>query len=194
MSMIYRYGVSLLSRDNHIKAQNEELMVDKETGQILLKRVDGNIMSYDAMTRFRQSAARINDTATKQLMFGKIYANFLDNKPLPCAFENGEELLIGDEEIFYSDVKKIILQLDVDVYDDESKFGDSKSYEDVMVKLVMEHDSNTIEKELKLLDLSITPITFDTSSTLTIKSIQISDQSNSLTTHFVINNILAIVV
>lgn len=194
MSIIYRYGVSLLSRTNHIKAENEELMVDKETGQILLKRVDGKVMSYDSMTRFSQSMDRIKSTAAGHLIFGKIYNVLPENRDLPSAFENNEEILSGGEMIEFGPVGTLLLQLDVDVYDNESKFGDSKSLEDIIVHLSMNHGGIDIEKDIKLIELNSSPLEFQDKQDLIIKSIRIDDQEAVSTSHFVINNILALIV
>lgn len=194
MSIIYRYGVSFLSREKHIEAKNEELMVDKETSQILLKRVDGKIMSYDSMTRFTQSMDRITAIGTKNFIFGKVYNILPENRNLPSAFDVNEEILSGGETIELGTVRKLILQLDVDVYDDESKFGDSKSFEDIVVKLSMTHGGDVIDKTIRLLDLNNGPIEFSSSKDLVIKSIQIDDQEEVSTSHLVINNILALVI
>ena len=194
MSIIYRYGVSLLSRTNHIKAENEELMVDKETGQILLKRVDGKIMSYDSMTRFSQSMDRIASIAARHLIFGKIFNVLPENRDLPSALNNDEEILLGGEMIEFGPVNTLLLQLDVDVYDNESKFGDSKSFEDIIVHLSMNYGGVDIEKDIKLIELNSSPIEFQDKQDLIIKSIKINDQETVSTSHFVINNILALIV
>ena len=194
MSIIYRYGVSLLSRSSHIKAENEELMLDKETGQILLKRVDGNIMSYDATARFTQALDRITSLAANNLIFGKVYNVLPENRDLPSALDIDEEILSGNETIELGPVTKLFLQLDVDVYDNESKFGDTKSLEDIMVHIVMTHGTDDIEKDIRLLDLNSNPFIFQTSKDLVIKSIKINDQEVDSTSHLVINNILALVV
>lgn len=194
MSIIYRYGVSCLNRNNHIKAENEELMIDKETSQILLKRVDGKIMSYDSMARFAQSMDRLTVIGTKNFIFGKIYNILPANRDLPSAFEVNEEILSGGETIELGPVRKLILQLDVDIYDNESKFGDSKSFEDIMVNLSMTHGEDVIEKSIRLIDLNNERLEFTNSKDLIIKSIQIDDQEETSTSHLVINNILALVV
>lgn len=194
MSIIYRYGVSLLNRDNHIKAENEELMIDKKTSQILFKRVDGKIMSYDSMTRFTQSMDRLTTIGTKNFIFGKIYNILPENRDLPSAIDVNEEILSGGEIIELGQVRKLILQLDVDIYDDESKYGDSKSFEDIMVNLSLMHGEDDIEKTIRLVDLNNEPLDFGTAKDLVIKSIRIDDQEEVSTSHLVINNILALIV
>lgn len=194
MSIIYRYGVSLLSRSSHTKAENEELMIDKETGQILLKRVDGNIMSYDASSRFTTAVDRITKLAASNLTFGKVYNILLDNRDLPSALDINEEILSGDETVVINSVTKLFLQLDVDVYDNESKFGDSKSLENIMVHIDMTHGGSEMKKAVRLLDLNNEPFVFQSSGELIIKSITIDDQEVDSTSHLVINNILALVV
>lgn len=194
MSIIYRYGVSLLNRDNHIKAENEELMIDKKTSQILFKRVDGKIMSYDSMSRFTQSMDRLTTIGTKNFIFGKIYNILPENRDLPSAIDVNEEILSGGEIIELGQVRKLILQLDVDIYDDESKYGDSKSFEDIMVNLSLMHGEDDIEKTIRLVDLNNEPLDFGTAKDLVIKSIRIDDQEEVSTSHLVINNILALIV
>lgn len=188
MAIIYRYGVSLLSRGNHVDALPEELLVDKDTGQILLKRNDGKIMSYDSMSRYKESVNRICNTAFLQCLFGKVYNVLLDNTDLPIAFSNNDSILRGDETIVIPDVKRLMLQFDVDAYDDESKFGDSNELDKMIVHLTM----NGQDYDISLFDLDEKIFEFNNEE-VTITKLTIEDTTQDTTSHLVLNNILILV-
>lgn len=188
MAIIYRYGVSLISRSNHIDALPEELLLDKETGQILLKRSNGKIMSYDAMSRYKESVNRICNTAFLQCVYGKVYNVLLDNTDLPLAFANNEDLLRGDETIVIPTVKNLMIQLDVDAYDDESKFGDSNETDTIVVHLTM--NGQTYDVRLSELDEKIFMFNGEN---VVIDHLSIEDTKEDTTSHLVLNNILILV-
>lgn len=58
-----RFGISALSKGRYQEAIPEELMVDKDTGQILVKNINGDISSYDTLVR----EAMIVDKLQKKL-------------------------------------------------------------------------------------------------------------------------------
>lgn len=46
-----RFAVSALSKDRYLESVNEEIMVDKLTGEILIKDKNGYIVSADTTNR-----------------------------------------------------------------------------------------------------------------------------------------------
>lgn len=53
MSGTNRWAISALSKVNKAFAVNEEILIDKNTGEILIRTPDGNIISYDSLARFK---------------------------------------------------------------------------------------------------------------------------------------------
>lgn len=195
MSIIYRYGVSMLSRKNHIKALPEELMIDKETGQILLKQENSKIISYDAMVRFKASMNAIIATAERHMFMGKIVSIVPTNTPLPKCITTGDQLLAA-EVINLGPSKRFLMQLDTDVISTESTFGDIKEYDKVMVEIVVERNSvQTIIKE-PLLHFNEKIISFDDAQPTSITSIKIINENfeDDAESQYILQNILILMV
>lgn len=193
MSIIYRYGVSMLSRKNHIKALPEELMIDKETGQILLKQVNGNIISYDATTRFKASVDHITSTAEKHMFLGLLTAVMPENMPLPKCISSNQSILV-EEVVELGTVKRLLFQLDVDVIDTTTTFGDIKSYENIMVEIIIERNKKLTTIKEPVLHLADRVVTFDTAEPTTIKSIKIinNDEQDDQESQYILQNILMV--
>lgn len=195
MSIIYRYGVSLLSRKSHVKALPEELLIDKETGQILLKQADSNIISYDAMTRFKASTNALRATAERLIFLGKMVSIVPENTPLPKCVVSGESILV-QETVELGPIKKMLIQLDVDVVDKTSTFGDIKEYDKVMAEITIDHGGTATTIKEPVLQLADKIITFDTAKPATITSIKIinDDALDDAESQYILQNILLLIV
>lgn len=194
MSIIYRYGVSLLSRKNHIKAKPEELMIDKETGQILLKQENGKILSYDAMTRFQASFNTISATAERRMIMGKILSIVPDNLALPRCIASGDEILVSEVANLGS-IKKVVVQLDVDVIDTDSTFGDIKESDKVKATVKLQRKSGKTETvTMPVLKLADNVIAFDNADETSITSITIfnEDEADNASSQYILQNILVL--
>ena len=195
MSIIYRYGVSMLSRKNHIKALPEELMIDKETGQILLKQENGKIVSYDAMTRFKASVNAITSTAERLMFMGKIVSIVPENKPLPKCVTSGESILI-QEVVNLGPIKKMLIQLDVDVVDTTTTYGDLKGYENVVAEIIIDRNGKQTTITEPILHLTDKILKFDTAEPTTITSIKIinNDEEDNAESQYILQSILMLTV
>lgn len=195
MSIIYRYGVSMLSRKNHIKAMPEELMIEKETGQILLKQENGKIISYDAMTRFKASVDTLRSTAERHIFMGKIISVMPENTPLPKCVTSGESVLV-QEVVELGPIKKILIQLDVDAIDTTSTFGDIKEYDKVLAEVTITRNEEVTTIKEPVLKLADKIITFDTAEPTTITSIKIinEDAIDNAESQYILQNILLLTV
>lgn len=195
MSIIYRYGVSMLSRKNHVKALPEELMIDKQTGQILLKQENEKIISYDAMTRFKASINTIQATAERLIFMGKIFSIVPENTPLPKCVTSGEPILV-EEQVELGPIKKLLIQLDVDVIDTTSTFGDIKEYDKVLAEIVLNRNGQLTTIKKPVLQLADRIISFDTAQPTTITSIKIinEDALDNAESQYILQNILLLAV
>lgn len=193
MSIIYRYGISLLDRKNHSKAEKQELMIDKETGQILLKKDNGCILSYDSATRFKLSCNNFALAAERNMFFGKIYSVVLDLLLLPSRVEISNDI-IPNEVIHIGNIDKFMLQLDLDVLENiVNTFGNVTSMDSLYVDLTLSR-ANGDETYISYPLHSQTDIIYlNTLSDTNITSIKISSKDTEidiLTSEFIIHNIL----
>lgn len=191
MSIIYRYGVSLLSRKNHVVAEPEELMIDKETGQILLKQENSKIISYDAMTRFNTSLNAIQATAEQQMFLGKILSVIPDNTTLPKCITSGDQILVS-EVVNLGPVKKMLIQLDVDVISTVSTFGDIKESDTVVAEIVINRNGTEQTIVEPVVHLNKKVLSFDSTQETAITSIKISntDDTDNAESQYILQNIL----
>lgn len=91
-----RFGVSTLSKKNKDEALTEELMSIKELGMQFMRSPDGDIVSFDKLSRETSHAQYVSSTAMSLGIFGKVVKlNFED---MPKIIEYDEEL-IKDEKI-----------------------------------------------------------------------------------------------
>ena len=91
-----RWGVSALSKGNANVAYNEEILVDKETGEFLIKtKSTGDIISYNFLNRLDNHKHKVISTAHNMRIYGKIYlVNFDRDYPIICS--DGEILNLDD--------------------------------------------------------------------------------------------------
>lgn len=195
MSIIYRYGVSMLSRKNHSRALPEELLIDKETGQILLKQENGKIISYDSSSRFKSSVDNLILTTEKQIFLGKLYACHPSVDPLPRCMNSGDTLLTA-EPVLLGSIKKLLIQLDVDVLDTSSLFGDMKEFDKVLAEVVLTRNERDITIKMPVMQLNEKVISYDTATDTVLKSIKIVNETvdDNNRSQYILHNILLVVV
>lgn len=80
MSNGNRYGISLLSKNRYAEAYNEELMIDKSTGEILVKTTTGDVISYDYNSRVNNAIRNLRANALELGVFGTIGSITFDNQ------------------------------------------------------------------------------------------------------------------
>lgn len=88
-----RFQVSLLSKKRYEEAVNEEILVDKETGEILVMRPDDRgLISYDHMARTRATVNHLSKTldnmGLKYKIMGVDTLNPNWKKPFPRIFHS----------------------------------------------------------------------------------------------------------
>lgn len=113
MQFTNRWAVSALSRENKASAVNDELMVHKDTAQMLLKRPDGTVISFDSISRFNTHKDIVESTAQTMGLTGVIsMIDFVIE--LPSKIQDGINLL--EESVLLSEdpVSKLLVSLDMD--------------------------------------------------------------------------------
>ena len=111
----HRFGVSLLSKDRNRKAYNEELLVDKKTGELLVRTPEGDIVSFNSASRKEHVLNEFRTRANNLGIYGDYYDIIFnlddddDNKhtTLPYIIPVGENQLNSNAEITFSQSSNI---------------------------------------------------------------------------------------
>lgn len=89
-----RWGWSALSKGRSDVAYKEEALVDKQTGEFMIKTKDiGDIISYNYLNRLNDHKQNVIKTAQDMRIFGNMYSIEF-NKEFPKICENGKILSI----------------------------------------------------------------------------------------------------
>ena len=112
-----RFAISALSKENFVDAYNEEILVDKMTGEMLIKTPNGDIVSFDYNTRLKNNLYVIKNTANELNIYGNIYNIEFESLLLPSVVSGSvnyldpscELALIGNLQKF----KRLLLNIDI---------------------------------------------------------------------------------
>lgn len=115
-----RFVLSFLEKDNHDIAFKEEMLCDENTGEILIRTNDGDIASYDALSRFKHHLDNFSTIANMYNIHGNMYKITNDNTVFPCNVDRSTNLLDGDLLIDLH-VGEFMLSIDYDCY--EAEYG-----------------------------------------------------------------------
>lgn len=107
-------AISALSRDRFIESLNEEIMVQKNTGEFLIKSPDGEILSYDKINRINLTLKKIEEVCIENDFRGDIYKVDIDTFPMPNRLINGMDILADETNKIQIDTSSFLLYLDVD--------------------------------------------------------------------------------
>ena len=88
MSIMNRYATSALSKQFKEKAVCEEILIDKQTGEIQVKSADGNIVSYNAMARLGSHVAILSFNSINADNYGNIFEFEPTHIDLPARIGN----------------------------------------------------------------------------------------------------------
>lgn len=117
MAESYRLGISALSRKNKANAELEEIMVQKDTGQFLIKTPAGEVISFDKLQRFKEHVNTVTFNAENTRIIGHMYEIELDNTELPKLITSDSNL-IGGTPLSLGDIDahkiKILISSDFD--------------------------------------------------------------------------------
>jgi len=108
-----RFAVSALSRSRKEEALNDEIMIHKPIGQLLMKRPDGVIVSHDSISRFNMHRKSLENNYANIGITGDLYVIELDNVDLPSEVQESTNILSTPVEIS-TGVNKLLLSLDLD--------------------------------------------------------------------------------
>lgn len=112
-AIINRFAISALSKEFHDQSLNEEIMVDKNTGEFLLKSKRGTVISYDAISRRRSTITDATECATTQNMMGNMYELALEEYNLPAIVPYDDNILANSISL-KQNLQKVLFYIDID--------------------------------------------------------------------------------
>ena len=115
MANTKRFGFSALSKSNFLDAYNEEILVDKETGEFLVKSPDGQLLSYDYNNRIDHIHNDVKSVMNNLNVYGDLYmfTQSADSKTVPSMLVAGD--IFSTEEIeFAVPTTKVIFHINVE--------------------------------------------------------------------------------
>lgn len=133
-----RFGISLLSKKNRATAYKEELMVDKDTGEVLIKTPSGDTISYNYNSRLKSQISTIKSIANNVSVYGDIISIELDNLDAPSVMEYDLNYITTALDIPYAECKKILFNIDIDAITVHNTTGS------------ISHDRNNMLVEMEL--------------------------------------------
>ena len=156
--ILNRFAVSALSKKYNGQALPEEIMVEKNTGEFLIKSPDGVVISYDAMARRRSTITDATECAVTQNMKGNMYELYLDNFMLPAIVPYDENLLNNAislkqnlvKVLFYIDIDEVIRNDIAEVSETNPviqvglRCGTGSIYEDIVIEKPINEFNNTV--------------------------------------------------
>lgn len=116
-----RFVLSFLHKRNYEKAFNGEILCDENTGELLIKREDGNIISFDAATRRTTHIDAVTDMCNIYGLRGDLY-EITDNATIYPSTVNVLDNILDDSVIIETNCSSILISVDADavVCDDVS--------------------------------------------------------------------------
>ena len=147
-----RFVLSFLHKRNYEKAFKGEIICDENTGELLVKREDGNIVSFDSSTRRTAHIDTLTEMCNMYGFRGDIY-EITDNATIyPSAVNVLDNILDGDV-IIDTNCSSIIISVDADavVCDDVSmNLNDNVSLSVAITTMKNGEEVDTIIKSHKI--------------------------------------------
>lgn len=112
MSNNKRFGISALSKSRIADAYNEEIMVDKNTGEFLIKTPDGDTVSYNHTLRIDNAVDQLKKHSANNSLYGDIYQLTLDDVVFPVTATADVNLLTSTQTIS-DEMSSFMINVDV---------------------------------------------------------------------------------
>lgn len=111
----HRFAITGLSRENKANAYNEEILIEKNTGQFLIKNKAGQIISYDSLARLNEHINKMTYNAENVGIKGSLNEIELDHLELPYFVENNIDLIKSNTFVVATKARNVKLLLSVDL-------------------------------------------------------------------------------
>lgn len=199
-AILNRFAISALSKKYKDQALNEEIMVDKTTGEFLIKSPNGTLMSFDAINRRRSTINDATDYALMQNMYGNMYEVKIDGLTLPEPISYDTELLAEPVNL-KTNLKKVLFFIDLDEVIHDGDIGEATENEPIVSMTILcksAGDSKEIilEKELKDINNNVIDISSyvdfgNTSYSVRVESLSFKkNTSDNVNTVLILHNII----
>lgn len=109
-----RYGISALSKKFKVNAVPNEILIDKDTAEIQIKSADGNIVSYNYISRLNAHIDTFTFNSYNADIYGNLYELEIGNLDLPCKVEKNTNLLDSTIRLAENSFKSFMMSIDID--------------------------------------------------------------------------------
>jgi hypothetical protein len=109
-----RYAVSLLDKSRKSEAIDQEVLINKLTGEILVKSAAGIFISYNKIAKFDAHIKDVTTLCHGLNFLGNMYELEFDNIDLPNVVEEDINLLSGATTFSADVLTKILISVDLD--------------------------------------------------------------------------------
>lgn len=157
----YRFGISLLSKKKFPTAYNEEIMIDKLTGEILVKTPSGDTISYNYNSRIKSQITTIRSIANNYSIYGDIISIDLDNDVMaPFVLEYDKNYIETPIQLLYPKCKKLLFNADIDAISvDINGISNLRNNMVVSLDVALCYDDGTIS-ESEIIECSINKLNY----------------------------------
>ena len=109
------WGISLLSKSKYPRAYREEVMINKLTGEVLVKTPEGDVVSYGYLSRYQAHISEATNAAYAMNIYGPMYRVELTGVTYPDVVSLDTNLIEDEPIVIASSYRKFMLSIDVDV-------------------------------------------------------------------------------
>jgi len=146
MPTTHRWGVSLLSKENFADAFNEEVMIDKNTGEVLVKTPSGDTISYNYNSRLSSHVNATRIDANNYDIYGDIINISLDSTTgvSPFVMESGVNYIKTPIELAYN-CKRLMIHSDIDgITENVNGFSSQKNNMILKIGIALKYSDGTL--------------------------------------------------
>lgn len=195
IARITPFGISSLSKANRHIAYGNEILCDKETGEISIHTSDKDVMSYNYYARTKANLNLVSTTALYNSFYGSLYAVYIDDIDYPHALTANT---IPSALTIEKNSKGFILSLSIDVLTTKENALSKLPIDDAVLSYtstaIMEDDTTTtINKQVRVNDVSTDLVSFDKP----FKSLSLSDITINVVSEdpyvIILNNIILMI-
>lgn len=174
--LLQRFAISALSIERKEEALNEEILIDKFTGEFYVKSKDGVVISTDILNREKASTNEALHIAELMGMTGELYKIEFDNLSLPKHVDFDVNILQDEPIDIPVNTKSFLLNIDLDEYevvDGVSNIIHGNEIVTVRIEVVDSGESYIIKKEINIDNLNYNIFSLENFENLT--SIKLTD-------------------
>lgn len=148
-----RFGVSGLSKDRFTEAKEEEVLIDKITGEYLIKNKEGFVVSMDVANRMKSAINKAILDAEQSGICGDLYQIELTNYTFPTVIPYETNIL---DESFQlpSDINRVLFNFDISEQYCQNNQLDTRTEVESSVKIDARRGNETFSITKKISDMN----------------------------------------